>query len=204
MVFSRAPAERSSSTSSSSIVFVISDNGGSLLEQSFVRIGDGDVGAFEFLQNIFDVVGRDDVVRQLAIQIVESQVFLVAAQLEQALHYIVTIFVVVSHRLTPQLQTPDSRKSSQQLTLNPSVAFGVSDLALRFKTFSTAVQLTIFHDQCHPPIVLAIAFCRGNLVALSSRIRRSIFYQPQGVEAFLHGKSHILQVFIFRRDGANE
>ena len=53
--------------------------------------------AFELLQHVFNVVGRNDIVRQLTIQIVESQKFLVAAQLEQAIHHIISIFFFNSH-----------------------------------------------------------------------------------------------------------
>ena len=44
---------------------------GRLLEQAFVGIGDGDVRAFQFLKDVFNVVGRNDIVGQLAVEIVE-------------------------------------------------------------------------------------------------------------------------------------
>ena len=91
--------------SSSSAVFVfVGDGGGGLFEESFVGIGNRDIRAFQLLKHVFNVVGRHDIVRQFAIEIVERQVLLVAAQFEQSLHYVVAIFVFdTTHFIAPKL-----------------------------------------------------------------------------------------------------
>ncbi len=76
-----------------------------LFDEPLVGVGDGDVRAFELLQHVLDVVGRDDVVGQLSIEVVESQVLLVAAQLQQALHHVVLVFLFHA-----QLQSPQTRR----------------------------------------------------------------------------------------------
>jgi hypothetical protein len=56
------------------------------------------------LQNVFDVVGRHDSVGQFAIEIVKREIFLVAAQFEQALHHVVAILVFyTTHVITRSL-----------------------------------------------------------------------------------------------------
>jgi hypothetical protein len=62
-------------------VIVVGDADCSLFEKPLIRISDGNIRTFEFLQNVFDIVRRNHIVWQLSIQIVESQIFLVAAQL---------------------------------------------------------------------------------------------------------------------------
>jgi hypothetical protein len=44
-----------------------------------------------------DVVGRDDVVGQLAVEVVEREELFVAAEFEQALHHVFLVFLFHAH-----------------------------------------------------------------------------------------------------------
>ena len=55
------------------------------------------VRGVQFLQDVFNVVRRDDILWEFAIQIVVRQEFLVAAELQQPVHHIVSIFFFNSH-----------------------------------------------------------------------------------------------------------
>ena len=67
--------------------------------RAFVRIRHMNIRRVQFLQHVFDVVRRNDILRQFAIQIVVRQKFLVAAQLQQPIHHVISIFFFNSHVL---------------------------------------------------------------------------------------------------------
>ncbi len=51
-----------------------------------------DVRRIQLLEHVLDVIRRNYIVRQLAVEVVVRQKFLVAAKLQQAIHHIVFFF----------------------------------------------------------------------------------------------------------------
>ena len=77
--------------------FIVGGDGRRLLDQALVGIGHMNVRRVQFLKYVFDIVRRYDILRQFAIQIVVRQKFFVSAQLQQSIHYVVSIFFFNSH-----------------------------------------------------------------------------------------------------------
>src|SRR5574341_609377 len=78
------------------------------------------VRGVQLLEHVLNIVGRHNILRQFTIQIVVRKKFLVAAQLEQPIHHIVSIFFFNSHLLLSSINIATETRSHREISKQKS------------------------------------------------------------------------------------